>query len=240
MKLTYIHHSCYLLEFDSHNMLIDFYEDTLSKTDGDIHHRILEESKPLYILCTHHHYDHYNSEILKWKQSYKGDIKYIFSTDVKEQFGINDGGITFLEKGDNYQDERLSIKVFGSTDAGISYLVKTDSKLIFHAGDLNNWHWKEECSIEESAMYERNYLKELNDLATETKHLDLAMFPIDPRLGKEYMLGAQQFLDEINVSVLAPMHFQDKFEALDPFKKYADIKQCLFFIPTKRGDNIKL
>lgn len=240
MKLTYIHHSCYLLELESVNILVDFFEDTLTQTDGEIHSRILQESKPLYVLCTHHHHDHYNDEILKWEERYKGSLKYIFSTDIKEQYGVDKEGVVFLEKGNTYQDEYLSIKAFGSTDAGVSFLIRIDSKIIFHAGDLNNWHWKEECPIEESAMYEKNYLKELGDLAKETKHIDLAMFPIDPRLGKDYMLGAEQFLDEIDVSAFAPMHFQDKFESLDPFKKYAETKQCQFLRPTKRGDSIKL
>ena len=38
----------------------------------------------------------------------------------------------------------VKIKAFGSTDIGISFLVSVDGVDIFHAGDLNWWHWWDE------------------------------------------------------------------------------------------------
>lgn len=39
---------------------------------------------------------------------------------------------------------------------------------------------------------EKNFLHELDDLYAYTPEVDVAMFPVDPRLGKEYMRGAGQ------------------------------------------------
>lgn len=236
MKLTYIHHSCYLIENEEYNLLFDFWQDTIDASAGEIHSRILQEDKPLYIFVTHHHYDHFNPEILEWKDKYKGKIIYIISSDV----GITNDFIIKMDKGLEYSDNKISVKAFGSTDEGISFRIKTKDKVIFHAGDLNNWHWREECPAEESLMYENNYLKELNDLAKETQYINLAMFPIDPRLGKDYMLGAEQFIDLIKTDIFAPMHFQNNYDCLDAFESYADSKKCKLFRPTKRGDSILL
>ncbi|MEI3154718.1 MAG: hypothetical protein V8S95_06185 [Odoribacter sp.] len=50
----------------------------------------------------------------------------------------------------------MRIKAFGSTDIGISFLIDIDNIRIFHAGDLNNWHWEEESTPEEIAGTEKN------------------------------------------------------------------------------------
>jgi L-ascorbate metabolism protein UlaG (beta-lactamase superfamily) len=49
----------------------------------------------------------------------------------------------------------------------------------------------------------------LNDVAQVVQHPDLAMFPVDPRLGKDYWKGALQFIDAVHPHLLAPMHFGD-------------------------------
>jgi len=67
---------------------------------------------------------------------------------------------------------------------GGSFLVRHGDRLIFHAGDLNNWHWNEEVSNEEALAFENAYLCELELLSETTNRLYLVMFPVDPRLGE--------------------------------------------------------
>mgnify|MGYP002230799531 CR=1 FL=1 len=85
----------------------------------------------------------------------------------------------------------------GRTDVGISFLVEAEGKKIFHAGDLNNWHWMDESSEAEWKGYERDYLFELDCICSYTRNMDVVMFPVDPRLGTEYMRGARQFVEQI-------------------------------------------
>ncbi len=136
--------------------------------------------------------------------------------------------------------ENLKIKAFGSTDIGGSFLICFDDQVIFHAGDLNNWHWNEESPTQESREYEENFLNELGLLYADAPNLDLALFPIDPRLGKDYMRGAEQFLDKIQTKVFAPMHFHDAYDKVRAFDEYATSKGCKLFSPSKRGESINL
>lgn len=125
-----------------------------------------------------------------------------------------------MKKGEEWSDGRLRVKAFGSTDIGISFLLDIEDKRIFHAGDLNNWHWEEESTPQEIAEAETRYRNELETLAQDTDYVDLALFPIDPRLGKDYTRGARQFIDRIRTKQFAPMHFWKKYDKANAFGEY--------------------
>ncbi len=238
MKLTYIYHSCYAIEGDAFTIIIDYYEDTDKPAEtGLIHSHLLNRPGKLYVLSSHSHTDHFNPEILTWRQQ-KEDIQYIFSKDILDAGKARKEDAIYLDKLDTYQGDLLSIKAYGSTDIGGSFLIQAEGKSLFHAGDLNNWHWNEGCPPEESQGYENNYLRELDILAREIPHLDLAMFPLDPRLGKDYMRGAEQFISRIPTALFAPMHFDESYQKAAAFAPFAESKQCKVLKWTKRGETI--
>ena len=80
MIVTYVYHSCCAIEFDTFSVIIDYYKDALdsNKTDGNgwVAEYLLKKEKPLYVLCTHSHADHFNQEVLSWDER-KSDIIYI-------------------------------------------------------------------------------------------------------------------------------------------------------------------
>lgn len=238
MKLTYIYHSCYCIETDNYSIVIDYYKDTM-EYDGYIHKNILSQQKKLYVLATHSHLDHFDGEILNWR--YKvDDIQYIFSKEV-ESLGIHkEKDIVFLDKLEEYIDQNLLIRAYGSTDIGGSFYIEADSKRIFHAGDLNNWHWNEESTSEEIKEAEDFYASELSILANDIKVLDIAMFPIDPRLGKDFMKGAEQFVESIHVKMLAPLHFNENYKLAKQFEPIAIKNNCKYFIVDKKGQSITI
>jgi len=236
----YVFHSGYAIEADGFSILIDYYKDTgFNPKEGYVHEKLLQRPGKLYILSSHFHPDHFNPEVLLWKEQ-KKDIQYIFSRDILRHRKAKEEDALYLMKGDIYQDKNLSIQAFGSTDVGISFLIKMEGKLIFHAGDLNNWHWKEESTAEEIAIMERDFLNEVDLLTKTTKQLDIAMFPIDPRLGKEYALGAEQFIDRIQTKLFAPMHFGEAYKALIPFKQYAEERGVKYMAWTEKGQSIDI
>lgn len=233
MKLIYVYHSCFAVESENFTMLIDYYKDP----SGKIVQHLPERPGRLYVLSSHSHPDHFNKKVLEWKQQ-KGDIRYIFSKDILQAGKATETDAVYLDKFDIYEDGQVHVQAFGSTDIGGSFLIKTEGKKIFHAGDLNNWHWKDESTPEESAGYEMNFLKEVDELAENVSRLDVAMFPVDPRLGKEYMSGARQFIDKIEVDLFVPMHFGAAYAKANAFRAYAHSKGTRFFELTSEGDSI--
>ena len=82
---------------------------------------------------------------------------------------------------------------------------------LFHAGDLNNWHWSEESTPQEIRKAEGDFLAEIKNLQQKAPRVDIAMFPVDSRIGKDYMRGAEQFVERIKTAIFAPMHFSEDY-----------------------------
>ena len=240
MIVTYIFHSGYVIETERFSIVFDFYKDA-KKSDGTYFVRdyLLKKPEDLYVFCSHSHPDHFNPEILSWKEK-KNNITYIFANELLESKQTIGTGVHYLAKYAKFEDYNLWAQLFGSTDLGGSFLVNVNDKLIFHAGDLNNWHWKEEVSKEEALVFENNYLCELELLAENVNHLYLAMFPIDPRLGKEYMRGAEQFVNRIPTEYLLPMHFGEQYAKVNAFENIARQNNCNYLKVTHTGQSFEL
>ncbi|MDR1102301.1 MAG: MBL fold metallo-hydrolase, partial [Tannerella sp.] len=170
-----------------------------------------------------------------WKRL-RPDIQYLFSSDIPKHGKTKSADAVYLAKGDSWCDDVVTVQAFGSTDVGVSFLVDAEGKRLFHAGDLNNWHWNEESTPEEVEAAGRSFLAEVALLAQTTDRLDLAMFPVDARLGKDYMLGAEQFVDRIQTAVFSPMHFTPSFEAAEAFRPYAERAGCRFIGWKTKGE----
>ena len=122
----------------------------------------------------------------------------------------------------------------------VSFLLQASGKKIFHAGDLNNWHWMDESTEAEWKGAEKNFLHELDDLYAYTPEVDVAMFPVDPRLGKEYMRGAGQFVTKIKTHIFVPMHFTPEYAKANAFRDFAEAHGVRFVSLTHRGQKIEI
>lgn len=87
---------------------------------------------------------------------------------------------------------------------------------------------------------EKNYLHELDDLYAYTHEVDVAMFPVDPRLGKEYMRGAEQFVKKIKTHIFVPMHFTPEYAKANAFRDFARLHGVHFVELTHSGQRIGL
>ena len=236
MELIYVYHSGFVLQGKDFALLFDYYQDT---PDRWVHREFLSRPGRLYVLSSHSHPDHFNPEILTWKKD-RPDIQYILSEDIRDNQQACFHEAIFLKKGEEWNDDLVKIKAFGSTDIGISFLVDIADKRIFHAGDLNNWHWQEESTPEEIAQAEKEYLNELETLAQATDYLDLALFPVDPRLGNDYTRGARQFIDRIPTRQFVPIHFWEKYDKANAFRPYVEEQGGKFISLHQAGEKIQL
>jgi L-ascorbate metabolism protein UlaG (beta-lactamase superfamily) len=259
IKIYYIYHSGFAIETTNHFLVFDYYKES-NNTNESIHLNsfalkdLIKNKKNVLVFSSHSHHDHFNPVILDWEK-YNQNIKYILSSDITLEnwkdnyykisqdeelfFKTELAGITDLSssKEPNIKFKDVYIKAYGSTDIGISFLVKIDEISIFHAGDLNWWHWKED-SLEERKAAEENFKTEIDKIKGE--HIDIAFFPVDPRLEEFYSLGAEYFIKEIEPKTLIPMHFGDNLYITKEFAQKAsgfDIKVIPINSP---GEELKI
>lgn len=248
MKLTYIFHSGFALETDSCILIFDYWQDPARAVPP-----LLESGKPLYVFSSHFHEDHFNREIFGWKAKAR-HIRFILSKDIlKHRRARKEEADAWLAKGAAWQDGQVSVTATGSNDSGVSWVVGTGGRLIFHAGDLNNWYarflsspagdgrvYSPEfgCDID-PLREEKRFLGELKDIRKLTGRFDVAMFPMDGRVGNGYTLGARQFIERFDVGCLVPMHFvAGGFESAWRMKEFADARGVRFWCIRENGESM--
>lgn len=235
IKLTYIFHSCFMLETEQCVLIFDYWKDS---PEGDVKKMLEHTGKRVYFMASHFHEDHFNTEIIAMNVP-NGDKRIILSRDIirRHRAKETDADVV-MRKGDVYNDEYIKIKAFGSTDAGVSFMLETDGKKIFHAGDLNNWHWEDESTPQEVKKMEGDFKAVLRDIKAEYPTVNLAMFPVDPRLGTDFARGARQWLQTIKTTYLAPMHFPPAREKAMTFGKEAEMCGTKFLYIRHEGELI--
>ena len=212
MRVTYIGHSGFSVELESHILLFDYYEGTMPEFDP---------AKKLLVFASHSHPDHFNREILKLADVYP-DVEYIFPKDIRIAKKEQRESEHFMRKRDEITVGDTKVKSLCSTDEGVAFLVRCEDRIIYHAGDLNWWHWEgEDVSWNtEMALHFQEFTAPLRG-----KHIDLAMLPLDPRLGRDGFRGPRYFLELADIARALPMHqwqdfgFTAKF--LEEFPQFA-------------------
>ena len=250
MTLTYIFHSCFVLETEKSILIFDYWLDP-----NGVVPTFLKREKPVYVFSSHFHEDHFNSVIFEWRKLRNG-ITYILSKDIyKHRRTSKEAGDVWLAKGGTWSDGTISVWALGSTDSGVSWIVETEGKRIFHAGDLNNWYAKflpeakpgqtiysEEFDEEiDPIAHEKQYLGELKDIRKITDSFDVVMFPIDGRIGNGYTLGGRQFIERFKVGLFVPMHFAASgFESSWRMKEFTDKKGIPFWEISRTNASIDI
>ena len=194
IKIEYIFNSGFTVETKNHFLIFDYYKGDISFSD-----------KKTTVFVSHGHGDHYNPEIF----NFEGNIDYVISDDLKVEQKVN-----YVKPGSELKLNDINIKVFGSTDLGVSFLISVDDLNIFHAGDLNWWYWENDSDKEKSDM-EKQFKNEIDKI--KGHDIDLAFFPVDPRLGEAFSKGGEYFIDAISPKYFVPMHFGDNYDATTNF-----------------------
>ena len=116
MRVTYIGHSGFSVELESHILLFDYYEGTMPEFDP---------AKKLLVFASHSHPDHFNREILKLADVYP-DVEYIFPKDIRIAKKEQRESEHFMRKRDEITVGDTKIKSLRSTDEGVAFLVRCD------------------------------------------------------------------------------------------------------------------
>ena len=199
MKVIYLGHSGFFVEMEDACFLFDYYKGDLPEAD---------RGKKLFVFVSHGHYDHYRKEIFSLRDQYD-QVRCLISSDI---FVREAEDILSVKPNEETEVLGCRIRTLRSTDEGVAFLLKYRGRTIYHAGDLNWWHWEEETEEYNTAM-RRAYQSEINKLQGEK--IDLAFVPVDPRLGEQYCWGLDCFMKRTDTKRVFPMHFWDNYAVFD-------------------------
>jgi L-ascorbate metabolism protein UlaG (beta-lactamase superfamily) len=223
MKITYIHHSSFFVELETMALLFDYTEGILPEINKD---------KPLFVFASHRHGDHYSPKILDLPEKYD-TIHFILSDDIpithlpepivnhvtymkpgeERAYSLKEGMISHLANKGREAD--IEVSTFRSTDEGVAFIIKTEGKILYHAGDLNNWHWEGEPDD-----WNQNMAKQYSEEVDKMKGIkfDVAFLPLDPRQDNAFYLGFHEFMSKHQVNRVFPMHCWGDFSVIQKLK----------------------
>lgn len=220
MRITFLDHSGFLAELERVSLLFDWWKGDLPP---------LPANKPLYVFVSHRHQDHLDTRIFSLDGGGR-EVRFILGSDIRprdlDRWGVPPETVArcqFPKGGQSRSLPRAEVEALPSTDEGAAFLVTAEGRTLFHAGDLNWWHWEGEDKAWNHNMA-ANFKRYTEPLRGRT--IDLAMLPLDPRLGEAGFWGPKYFLELADIRKFLPMHQWGEFgftwKFLEEYPRFAD------------------
>lgn len=201
IRAAFLSHSGFLVELDSRYLLFDWWEGDLPALSG----------KPLLCFASHRHPDHFDPRIFALDDGSR-DVTFVLSHDIRlteshrKRWGVSEGTAAkcvSVSYGESRTLSGVTVEALRSTDEGVAFLVTADGKTIYHAGDLNWWHWEGEDPGWNRSMEVdfKGYIAPLRG-----RSIDLCMAPLDPRLESAEGWGLAWLMGLADIKAVLPMH----------------------------------
>lgn len=238
VAVTYLFHSGFCVTLPDRYLVFDYFMDTVDAgqkrhlSTGVISPSMFE-LKPATVFVSHAHEDHYNPVVLKWQADGR-KVNYVFSDDIPSRIE----GVHRISAGQTIQVDDMVVKAYPSTDRGVCFVVEVSGMKIFHAGDFNFWHWKNDVGATQVAYARKAFLDIMNQLQDQS--FDIAFFPVDARMGEGFSLGAEYFVKATKPKYFFPMHFSMHPQESIAFAEELDVAGVKTLMPQKRGDTFSI
>ena len=207
MHVTFLDHSGFLVELPSATLLFDYWKGELPPLRKDV---------PLLIFSSHRHSDHFSPAIFSLPATafLLGDMTapWVLQNGADEETLSR---CIFAKENAQYAPASdVLVETLPSTDEGLAFLVTVDGICLFHAGDLNWWHWEGEPDPWNPDMA-RDFQAYTEPL--RRRRIDLAMLVLDPRLEADGFRGPKYILELADVGKFLPMHQWGNFAFTERF-----------------------
>lgn len=229
IAVQYLGGSGFLLAIGETGLLFDASSHGADKREMP-QREALSAFKKLYVFVSHRHEDHFSADVYALCGE---DAVYVLGYDVPEPYvGVR------MHVGDEQDLGPVHVKAYGSTDEGVSFLVTYAGITLFHAGDLNLWHWRDESSVAQIEAAEKAFYDCVEPIPRE--QIDVAFFPVDPRQGSMYDAGAGYFVMTVKPRIFIPMHFQGRADVALRFANTAMTQYTRIVTLEEAGDQVDL
>jgi len=229
--VTYIYHSCFVLELGGAVLLFDYPGEYAGRTGKDLVGTLVKGSE-LWSFSSHAHGDHYSPQVFELKDMAKV-ARFVLSSDISHDGRT--GAITRMSADDRAIVDGVKVSTLKSNDEGVAFIIEHQGIAIYFGGDLANWNWPDELTPEEFQEVE-SYFASVVDRLVEA-NVRIAFSNSDPRLAN--WAGGAQLANRLKPSLFVPMHLFGDTGALKRFAPELDPKVNAF-IYKKTGDSISV
>ena len=238
LRIRYLGHSAYLVTTPKRCLLFDYGSKPDRSATGGLSAGIFNADElpdlPLYCFASHRHQDHYSPELHRAMAKRPG-ANFILGLDEEPDCAATEiapDQTTLAWPHRIFQLDDLTVCCSGSTDSGVSFMVRAPEAAMYHGGDLAVW--------DEQDFYQRVYREEIDWLVQTGCRPDLAMLPVSTSDGYQeepLLSGLRYCLTKMKPTAVLPMHGADH-EHL--YRRFADLvgnyNQGDILVPTAAGD----
>lgn len=234
MQIYFLHHSAICVVMEQSLLVFDYFMNNLGDgmARGSISDDEIKSAKRVYVFVSHNHHDHYNPFIFEWGKL-NSNVTYLVDDTVNRP---NENAV-MMSRGETFDDGYLHAVEFGSTDIGGSFYVECEGKRLFHAGDLNYWHWRDEGDANYSRQMKLYFDREMKYLRAKVQDIDYAFFPVDKRQGSGFDEGADMFIELMKPKSFVPIHFVEFADTTEFAAKHLNGDTKVFAVK-KNGDKL--
>ena len=229
MRVTFLAHSGFAVELDSVCLLLDWWKGELPELPDE----------PLFCFASHRHQDHFNPRIFSLDDGTR-ELRFLLGKDIslsaynRKKWNLSDETAEkcVVLSGNEKIDlpHGVTVETLPSTDEGVAFLMTCEGKTIYHAGDLNWWHWEGEDKAWNRNM-ETDFKRFIEPL--RGRRIDLAFAPLDPRQEGAADWGLRYLLELAEVEKLIPMHQWEDYRPTETFlRDYPQWEQTV--LPVER------
>lgn len=200
-EITYVHHSCFVLEINKRFFLFDYPEDThLPAGAADVVRQKVSR-KDLFVFVSHGHDDHFHKELTSVVAP-AATARFVVSDDVPDMFPESvPADALVVEPDEEYRFEGMTIETLMANDLGVAFIIETDGVVVYFGADLAEWIWPEMAPA--AVRFTEKYFQEAVD-RVKARGVDIAFHNVDRRL--ENLGGGLKFAARVQPPVFVPMH----------------------------------
>ena len=218
-KVTYLDNAGFIVKTDNVFYVFDYYRDPAHRLVKEMEHN---PDLPVVFFASSPHTSHYNDQIFNLAQNHRR--VYICANQVVSRIGDTEENVATLTAGDKIEDvdgTGTTVEAFGSTEAGVSFVVKTaDGKTILFGGDLSPYHLDEGDEKSKAQAMENKFKTVVDRISELYPTIDLAFLSVDPEATEDYAEGVRYLVEKINVKNFVPMHYHGKVNEACDFRTY--------------------
>lgn len=234
LNITYIYHDCFIISLNDRVILFDYSEILSEKQKQIVINKI--KNKNLIVLITHSHRDHFSKDAFSLS-NYVKDFKCIVSEDVLKLCGECAELCKVVKEGDTTNIDNVHIRVYGSSDPGVSYLIKVKKVKIYFSGDNTDWR-RASLPEEFNKTIKNSFEAVINKLKRNEEHVDILFANLCAEC--ESYGGIDILCNVLKPRFLIPMHLSGNVKILKTYSDFLKKLATNIFIYEKSGDTMRV